>query len=57
VKEFPDRVTVVQLEASDERSVKHAAKFVEEELQGHGLDVLINNAGIAQYAPAGTKSM
>lgn len=53
----PDRVVIVQLDVSNEQSAGQAASLVEEKLQGQGLDILINNAGIAQYAPAGAKSM
>ena len=44
----------IQLEVSDEESVKAAAREVEEKF-GH-IDVLINNAGIAPEYPAGQLS-
>ena len=51
------RVVVVKLEVTDEASIKLAAAGVEKYLEGKGLDVLINNAGISQYAPDGIASM
>lgn len=42
------RIHIIQLTATDEESVKKAAKEVEAKLQGKGLDILVNNIGIAQ---------
>ena len=52
-----DRVVVVKLDVTNEASIKQAAAEVEAKLEGKGLDVLINNAGVCQYAPDGVKSM
>ncbi|ROV97503.1 hypothetical protein VPNG_08734 [Cytospora leucostoma] len=51
------RVDVVLLDVTDQTSVKKAATEAETILGGKGLDVLINNAGICQYAFEGVKSM
>lgn len=51
------RVVTVKLDVTDQASIKKAAAEVETKLGGKGLDVLINNAGICQYAFEGTKSM
>nr|POE64986.1 putative oxidoreductase [Quercus suber] len=55
--ECPDRMAVVKLDVTDEESVKAAAREVEILLPGKGLDVLINNAGVAQYVSDGVRSM
>lgn len=51
------RVAIVHFDVVDEASIKKAVPEVEKVLGGKGLDVLVNNAGIAQYAPDGVKSM
>ncbi|KAL8672820.1 MAG: hypothetical protein Q9168_002731 [Polycauliona sp. 1 TL-2023] len=51
------RVVVVQLDVTNEASVKQAAVQVEAKLAGKGLDVLINNAGVCQYNMDGVKAM
>ncbi|KAI1135779.1 NAD(P)-binding protein [Hypoxylon sp. FL0543] len=56
-RESSGRVIVVKLDVANEASIKQAASEVERKLEGRGLDVLINNAGICQYAPDGVKSM
>ncbi|KAL9065700.1 MAG: hypothetical protein Q9157_007384 [Trypethelium eluteriae] len=56
-KSPPGRVMLVKLDVTDESSIKEAAAEIEANLQGEGLDILINNAGICQYASDGVKSM
>jgi NAD(P)-dependent dehydrogenase (short-subunit alcohol dehydrogenase family) len=51
------RVALVKLDVTDEESIKRAAVEVETKLEGKGLDVLFNNAGVCQYAGDGVKSM
>ncbi|PYH75957.1 NAD(P)-binding protein [Aspergillus uvarum CBS 121591] len=46
VKEHPSRITPVPLDVTDEAGVRRAAQLVEQALEGRGLDVLINNAGV-----------
>lgn len=46
IAEYAGRVEYVQLDVTSEESVKEAARHVEKSLDGRGLDVLINNAGI-----------
>lgn len=57
VKQAQHRLTTVTLDITNEKSVEQAAVEVEVELKGNGLDVLINNAGVAQVAADGVKSM
>ncbi|RAK77506.1 NAD(P)-binding protein [Aspergillus fijiensis CBS 313.89] len=51
------RVSVVQLDVTDDLSTRNAAAEVETQLSGKGLDILINNAGICQYVGDGVKLM
>jgi NAD(P)-dependent dehydrogenase (short-subunit alcohol dehydrogenase family) len=51
------RVVTIKLDVTDQASIKKAAAEVETKLEGKGLDVLINNAGVMLYASAGVKSM
>ncbi|KAE8350307.1 short-chain dehydrogenase-like protein [Aspergillus coremiiformis] len=57
VTESSGRLVVIKLDVTNEVSIKQAAIEVEAKLEGKGLDVLINNAGICQYAPDGVKSI
>ncbi|KAL8849530.1 MAG: hypothetical protein Q9221_005464 [Calogaya cf. arnoldii] len=57
VKKSSGRVIFIQLDVTDEASIKKAAAEVEANLAGKGLDVLINNAGVCQYAFEGVQSM
>ncbi|KAM4065218.1 short chain dehydrogenase [Hirsutella rhossiliensis] len=56
-KNSAGRVVVVRLDVTNQESIKQAAADVEAKLGGKGLDVLINNAGVCQYASDGVKSM
>ncbi|KFY41132.1 hypothetical protein V494_03195 [Pseudogymnoascus sp. VKM F-4513 (FW-928)] len=56
-KSSSGRVVVVKLDVTNQESIKQAAAEVEAKLEGKGLDVLINNAGVCQYAADGVKSM
>ncbi|KAK1595299.1 uncharacterized protein LY79DRAFT_547317 [Colletotrichum navitas] len=56
-KNSSGRVVVVKLDVADDASVKKAAAEVEAKLGAKGLDVLVNNAAVCQFAPDGTKSM
>jgi NAD(P)-dependent dehydrogenase (short-subunit alcohol dehydrogenase family) len=51
------RVVFIQLDATDEISIKNARIAVEKVLGGKGLDVLINNAGKMGLSPEGITSM
>lgn len=56
-KSSPGRVVVVKLDVTNQESINQAATEVEAKLEGKALDVLINNAGVCQYAADGVKSM
>lgn len=56
-KSSSGRVVIVKLDVTNHESIKQAAAEVEGKLEGRGLDVLINNAGVCQYATDGVKSM
>ncbi len=56
-KAYPDRVVVLKLDVTDEASILQAAADVQANLDGKGLDILINNAGVCQYVADGIKSM
>ena len=47
----------IQLETTNETSIKNAVTESETILGEKGLDVLINNAGIQRFAPDGIASM
>lgn len=51
------RVKYIQLDATNEASIKKAATQAEQILGEKGLDVLINNAGMLNYTPEGIASM
>lgn len=51
------RVQFVPLEITSPQSAKEVAQTVEESLNGKGLDVLINNAGIMNMTPNGIAEM
>ncbi|KAK4107249.1 NAD(P)-binding protein [Canariomyces notabilis] len=56
-EKHPGRVKFVQLDVSDDKSVEEAARSVEQELNGKGLDVLINNAGVMPWIHGGIEKM
>ncbi|CAG8211135.1 unnamed protein product [Penicillium olsonii] len=51
LQQYPNRIVFVPLDVTDVESVKNAAKLVSAALEGKGLDVLINNAGVMNYGP------
>ncbi|KAF2281457.1 short chain dehydrogenase reductase [Westerdykella ornata] len=51
------RVSVVQLDVTNPPIIQQAAAETERLLEGKGLDVLVNNAGICQYAFGGVATM
>ncbi|KAJ6138821.1 Short-chain dehydrogenase/reductase SDR [Penicillium samsonianum] len=53
----PGRVHMVNLDVTNESSVKEAVAAVERQLQGKGLDYLINNAGVSDWSPTGLEGM
>lgn len=57
VKKFPNRVSFVQLDTADSTSIQEAAKQVDHQLKGKGLDVLINNAGVGTITVGGVEKM
>lgn len=56
-EKYPSRVKFVQLDVSDDKSVEEAARSVQRELNGGGLDVLVNNAGIMPWIQGGVENM
>jgi NAD(P)-dependent dehydrogenase (short-subunit alcohol dehydrogenase family) len=57
VQSSDGRVVSLQLDVTNESSIKHAVAQVEVKLDGRGLDALINNAGKMYYAPDGIVEM
>ena len=57
IKDSPGRVVYILLDVTSEASIKQAAAKVDIDLAGKGLDVLINNAGVCQYADDGIQSV
>ena len=51
------RVQMVKLDITNESSVKEAVLAVEHQLQGKGLDYLVNNAGVSDWSPTGLEGM
>jgi len=57
VQKSSNRVIFIKLDVTDQASIKKAAAEAEIKLEGKGLDILINNAGICQFSFGGIKSM
>ncbi|KAL7658381.1 hypothetical protein ACMYSQ_004509 [Aspergillus niger] len=51
LQQHPGRIIYVPLDVTDSESARNAAKLVTTTLDGKGLDVLINNAGVMRYGP------
>lgn len=51
------RVHFITLDITDLESVNEAAGIAESQLQGKGLDYLINNAGVMDWSPKGMEEM
>jgi NAD(P)-dependent dehydrogenase (short-subunit alcohol dehydrogenase family) len=51
------RVVFIKLDVTNQSDISDAVKHVESTLQGRGLDVLINNAGILPFNPDGVQAM
>jgi NAD(P)-dependent dehydrogenase (short-subunit alcohol dehydrogenase family) len=49
VKRSKGRVVPVQLDPNEPESLRAAVEFVENRVQGRGLDVLVNNAGMMRF--------
>ena len=56
-KAYPGRIFIIKLDVQDETSILDAVREVDVKLDGEGLDVLINNAGILQWCAGGTLAM
>lgn len=57
VNKSSGQVGFVPLDVTSPRSIQEAVKLVEDRLQGKGLDVLINNAGVMPVTPGGLENM
>jgi NAD(P)-dependent dehydrogenase (short-subunit alcohol dehydrogenase family) len=57
VDSHPERVIPISASVDDTASVKKAAETVKSRLNGQGLDVLVNNAGVSDFSTDGIKSM
>src|SRR4051794_2034218 len=51
------RVVFIKLDVTNQSDINDAVKHVESTLQGRGLDMLINNAGILPLTPDGVQAM
>lgn len=51
------RVGLVSMDVTNSQSIQDAVKLVESRLQGRGLDVLINNAGVMPVTKEGLETM
>lgn len=52
-----DRVVFVKLDTTNQVSIKNASAQVAQALGSHGVDILINNAGIMPTSPNGIETM
>lgn len=52
-----DRIHWIKCDVTDAASVQDAARTVQGKLQGKGLDVLINNAGVMPHTNGGIANM
>ncbi|EAW16418.1 putative short chain dehydrogenase/reductase family oxidoreductase [Aspergillus fischeri NRRL 181] len=52
LRRHPERVVYVPLDVADQGSIKNAVDIITSNLDGKGLDVLINNAGVMSNGPA-----
>lgn len=57
VRVYPERVYPVAASVDNDASIREAAEIVKTKLSGHGLDVLVNNAGIAGLTSGSIKDM
>ncbi|EYE92425.1 SDR family oxidoreductase [Aspergillus ruber CBS 135680] len=57
VSKHSGRVQQVKIDVTDESSTKQAAAEVEKQLDGKGLDVLVNGAGIMNFTANGIETM
>lgn len=54
---YQDRMVVVTIDVTKQSTIQAAAAEVESKLGAKGLDVLVNNAGIATFTNDGVKSV
>jgi NAD(P)-dependent dehydrogenase (short-subunit alcohol dehydrogenase family) len=57
VQQSSGRVAVIKFDVTDQDSIQKAAVEAVTQLGGKGLDVLINNAGVAYWNPNGIRTM
>lgn len=57
IAQHPDRIHFIPLDQTSSESVEAAARAAEEILGDSGLDVLVNNAGVAPTTVDGIQSM
>jgi NAD(P)-dependent dehydrogenase (short-subunit alcohol dehydrogenase family) len=57
IEENSSRVIFVPLDVANEQSIDEAKKEVERYLDGKGLDILINNAGVMPITQGGVEKM
>lgn len=57
VQKHSDRIVPISASVQDNASVQKAVEAVKANLQGKGLDVLVNNAGVMDHSPGKIGSM